>query len=120
MWTCKKCKEKHDNEFDACWKCGYDKSGREQEVKEERRKGELNELSKKYKSLRTYQYLLYIVIVIQVIGAFGIGSEMSGDEFSVLYLLLLGISIWFMLQYIKMITFLFDLSEQKADISHKH
>ena len=28
MWKCKKCAEKIEDEFDACWSCGTDKDGK--------------------------------------------------------------------------------------------
>ena len=46
MWTCKKCKEKHNDEFDACWKCGYVKSGVKQEAKEEQSRLDENKMKK--------------------------------------------------------------------------
>ena len=38
----------------------------------------------------------------------------------VFWFVLIGIGIWALLQTHKMIDFLFDLAEEKADISHKH
>ena len=29
MWICKQCDEKIEDSFDACWNCGYDKTGKQ-------------------------------------------------------------------------------------------
>ena len=88
-------------------------------------------LSHKYESLRNYQSLLTLLIRLGTIGGVlllvGLLIVFNINELPVLFLVpgffaltLIGISIWVLLQTKKMIDFLFDLAEEKADISHKH
>ena len=85
----------------------------------------------KYESLRNYQSLLTLLIIIVQIGGVlllvGVLIFFNRDELSAVFVLsgffaltLIGIGIWVLLQTKKMIDFLFDLAEEKADISHKH
>ena len=88
----------------------------------------------KYESLRNYQSLLTLLISIVQIGGvlllvgvliFFNRDAPSLERFissilSFFALTLIGIGIWVLLQTKKMIDFLFDLAEEKADISHKH
>ena len=88
-----------------------------------------NVLSNKYQSLIKFQYFLNLLIVLYFIGGIllfiGIISELSspGSEIGltlVLGFVLICIGVWVLLQTKDMIDFLFDLAEEKADISHKH
>ena len=64
MWICEKCKEENEDSFDSCWKC----SGEDTEL--DNNEAKINEtLSKKYKILITFQWLVGIIAVIQVIFA---------------------------------------------------
>ena len=88
-------------------------------------------LSHKYESLRNYQSLLTLLIRLGTIGGVlllvGLLIVFNINELPVLFLVpgffaltLIGIGFWVLLQTKKMIDFLFDLAEEKADISHKH
>jgi len=96
----------------------------EMKKKQERK----NVLSNKYQSLIKYQYFLNLFIVLYFIGGMLlfmliIGSLASGSEIVltlVLGFVLICIGVWVLLQTKDMIDFLFDLAEEKADISHKH
>ena len=88
----------------------------------------------KYESLRNYQSLLTLLIILGTIGGvlllvgvliFFNRDAPSLERFissilSFFALTLIGIGIWVLLETKKMIDFLFDLAEEKADISHKH
>ena len=96
----------------------------EMKKKQERK----NVLSNKYQSLIKYQYFLNLFIVLYFIGGMLlfmliIGKLASGSEIGltlVLGFVLICIGVWVLLQTKDMIDFLFDLAEEKADISHKH
>ena len=91
-------------------------------------------LSHIYESLRNYLYFLTFVIILEMIGVVlllvtfsRMMNEMKQIGFDTVFALygffaltLIGISIWVLLQSKKVIDFLFDLAEEKADISHKH
>ena len=88
-----------------------------------------NVLSNKYQSLIKFQYFLNLLIVLYIIGGILLfreiisESSLPGSEIGlavVFWFVLIGIGVWALLQTYKMIDFLFDLAEQKADISHKH
>jgi len=117
MWTCKNCKEKHDNdEIHTCWKCEHDKSGVIIEFKEEQiisNKDELSELSKKYKSLRIYKNILYVSMIVGIL--IGVLAFLGEPEAGFFIFIITFFMTFIMLQAIKIIDFLFDLSEEKAD-----
>ena len=81
----------------------------------------------KYESLRNYQSLLTLLIILEIIGGIFLFREISSVTgtmtrvgLTVVLGVMIGIGIWAMSQTKKMINFLFDLAEEKADISHKH
>ena len=84
----------------------------------------LKGLSNRYKSLKIYQNVIYIGIGINILGVIYVFWEFSRimvRDFVWIPLITIGaISVWMGLQMIKLIDFLFDLAEQKADTSHKH
>ena len=97
MWVCNKCKEEIEDQFDACWNCGYDKSGKINIVKKALEKPKSqeeknnNELLNKYKSLSTYYTFLaivfgflgicFVVMVYQAEALRGYGAPSGGELF---------------------------------------
>ena len=86
-------------------------------------------LSHKYQSLKFFQYFLNLIILLEIIGGIFLFIEIQSDSSVigsekglavVFWFVLIGIGIWALLQTHKMIDFLFDLAEEKADLSHKH
>jgi len=71
--------------------------------------------------------LLTLLIILEIIGGIFLFREISSVTgtmtrvgLTVVLGVMIGIGIWVLLQTKKMIDFLFDLAEEKADISHKH
>ena len=84
----------------------------------------LKGLSNRYKSLKIYQNVIYIILGTNILGVIYVLWDANRGrynwEFAWIALTIGAISVWMGLQMIKLIDFLFDLAEQKADISHKH
>ena len=93
MWTCKNCNEKIEDQFDACWSCGYDKKGKLVAAPKEANKSdsifiERQNSHTEYPFLRSFYEILYwlsylLPILVLIIGAlisFQIGNSKIGQH----------------------------------------
>ena len=106
MWICEKCEEENEDNFDACWNCaGEDSVLKNNET-----------LSKKYKTLITFQWLVGIIAFIQAILAILIITDFGITGVALFYILLCVILQLFLSYCIILIArFLFDLDYFKSN-----
>ena len=120
IWICSECKEECEEQFESCWNCGSDKKGNE--VKKEvlnKIKDDIKDditQTHRYEVLKLFQILLWIsMILLIVIGIFGMTQGEELGIYGVISFLYLGLALFMHYSMIKIIDFLFELDANKSD-----
>jgi uncharacterized membrane protein YvbJ len=119
MWTCIKCNEEGEDNFDVCWNCGYEKHNNTPEEEVFEIESKAVDSVKKYLALRTISEINkifgWIIILVTFIVAFVLGQ---GSAVAALITIITGVLIALLVfAFAEIIMVLIDIENNTRNVS---